>query len=176
MVMDDANLDLAVEGCLWGGFGTSGQRCTAASRVVVHQTVYRRFLEQFVERARALRVGDGLEPSTQMGPSISQGQLETVTKYVQIGTAGGPARWGLARLAETLGQADDASALYAEALDAARAVGARPMQARIALHFGRFVAAREPRRAKLLLEEGARLASELGMAGLVRYSNESARR
>jgi aldehyde dehydrogenase (NAD+) len=89
MVMDDANLDLAVEGCLWGGFGTSGQRCTAASRVVVHQTVYRRFLEQFVERARALRVGDGLEPSTQMGPSISQGQLETVTKYVQIGTQEG---------------------------------------------------------------------------------------
>jgi alpha-ketoglutaric semialdehyde dehydrogenase len=89
MVMDDANLDLAVEGCLWGGFGTSGQRCTAASRVVVHQTVYRRFLEQFAERARALRVGDGLEPSTQMGPSISQGQLETVTKYVQIGTQEG---------------------------------------------------------------------------------------
>jgi aldehyde dehydrogenase (NAD+) len=89
MVMDDANLDLAVEGCLWGGFGTSGQRCTAASRVVVHQTVYRRFLDQFVERARALRVGDGLEPSTQMGPSISQGQLETVTKYVQIGSQEG---------------------------------------------------------------------------------------
>ena len=89
MVMDDANLDLAVEGCLWGGFGTSGQRCTAASRVVVHQAVYRRFLEQFVARARTLRVGDGLDPSTQMGPSISQGQLETVTKYVQIGTQEG---------------------------------------------------------------------------------------
>jgi hypothetical protein len=89
---------------------------------------------------------------------------------------GGPARWALARLAETLGQADDAAALVAEALDAARAVGARPMQARIALHFGRFVATREPRRAKLLLEEGARLAAELGMAGLVGYSNESARK
>jgi aldehyde dehydrogenase (NAD+) len=89
MVMDDANLNLAVEGCLWGGFGTSGQRCTAASRVVVHQAVYRRFLEQFVARAGALRVGDGLDPSTQMGPSISQGQLETVTKYVQIGTQEG---------------------------------------------------------------------------------------
>lgn len=89
---------------------------------------------------------------------------------------GGPARWALARLAETLGQADDAIALYAEALDAARVVGARPMQARIALHFGRFVAAREPRRAKLLLEQAGRLAAELGMAGLVRYSNESARK
>jgi len=89
MVMDDANLDLAVEGCLWGGFGTSGQRCTAASRVVVHQAVYRRFLEQFVARASTLRVGDGLDPSTQMGPSISQDQLETVTEYVQIGTQEG---------------------------------------------------------------------------------------
>src|SRR5437762_3797536 len=59
MVMDDANLELAVEGCLWGGFGTTGQRCTAASRVVVHEKVYRAFLDSFVARARALRVGDG---------------------------------------------------------------------------------------------------------------------
>jgi len=85
MIMDDANLELAVEGCLWGGFGTSGQRCTAASRVVVHQTVYRQFLEQFVARAAALRVGNGIDPSSQMGPSISRGQLETVMSYVEIG-------------------------------------------------------------------------------------------
>jgi acyl-CoA reductase-like NAD-dependent aldehyde dehydrogenase len=85
MIMDDADLELAVEGCLWGGFGTSGQRCTAASRVVVHEKVYRSFLEQFAARARALRVGNGLEPATQMGPSVSQGQLETVMKYVEIG-------------------------------------------------------------------------------------------
>jgi len=85
IVMDDANLELAVEGCLWGGFGTTGQRCTAASRVVVHEKVYRSFLEEFVARARALRVGDGLDPKTQMGPSVSQGQLDTVMKYVEIG-------------------------------------------------------------------------------------------
>src|SRR5580765_2797927 len=85
MIMEDANLELAVEGCLWGGFGTSGQRCTAASRVVVHERVYRPFLEQFVARAQALRVGDGLDTSTQMGPSVSRGQLETVVKYVAIG-------------------------------------------------------------------------------------------
>jgi aldehyde dehydrogenase (NAD+) len=85
MVMDDANLELAVEGCLWGGFGTSGQRCTAASRVVVHEKVYKPFLEQFVARAKTLRVGDGLDPATQMGPSVSRGQLETVMKYVEIG-------------------------------------------------------------------------------------------
>jgi alpha-ketoglutaric semialdehyde dehydrogenase len=85
MVMDDANLDLAVEGCLWGGFGTTGQRCTAASRVVVHDSVYRAFLDRFVARARTLRIGDGLDPATDMGPSISRGQLETVLQYVQIG-------------------------------------------------------------------------------------------
>ena len=85
MVMDDANVELAVDGCLWGGFGTSGQRCTAASRVVVHEKVYASFVEQFVARAKALRVGDGLDPKTQMGPSVSQGQLETVMKYVAIG-------------------------------------------------------------------------------------------
>src|SRR4051812_4701766 len=85
MVMDDANLELAVEGSLWGGFGTSGQRCTAASRVVVHEKVYPQFVEQFVARAKMLRVGDGLDPATQMGPSVSRGQLETVMKYVEIG-------------------------------------------------------------------------------------------
>src|SRR3954465_2344060 len=60
MVMDDADLELAVEGCLWGGFGTSGQRCTAASRVVVHEKVYKAFVDQFVARASALRVGNGI--------------------------------------------------------------------------------------------------------------------
>jgi acyl-CoA reductase-like NAD-dependent aldehyde dehydrogenase len=84
-VMDDAKLDLAVEGCLWGGFGTSGQRCTAASRVVVHEKVYREFLNQFIARAQALRVGDGLDPKTEMGPVVSQNQLDTVMKYVAIG-------------------------------------------------------------------------------------------
>ncbi len=85
MIMDDANLELAVEGCLWGGFGTTGQRCTAASRVVVHEKVYASFLEQFVARARALRVGNGLDAASQVGPSVSRGQLETVMKYVSIG-------------------------------------------------------------------------------------------
>jgi len=85
MVMDDARLELAVEGCLWGGFGTTGQRCTAASRVVVHEQVYEAFLEQFVARAKALRVGDGLDPATQMGPSVSEGQRETVSQYVEVG-------------------------------------------------------------------------------------------
>jgi aldehyde dehydrogenase (NAD+) len=86
MVMDDANIDLAVDGCVWGGFGTTGQRCTAASRVVVHEKVYKTFLDKFVARTRALRVGDGLDPDTHVGPSVSDGQLNTVMSYVEIGT------------------------------------------------------------------------------------------
>ena len=83
MILDDANLELAVDGCLWGGFGTTGQRCTAASRVVVHEKVYTAFLEQFVARARSLVVGDGLREETQMGPSNSDSQLKTVVQYVR---------------------------------------------------------------------------------------------
>jgi aldehyde dehydrogenase (NAD+) len=85
LIMDDAQLDLAVEGCVWGGFGTTGQRCTAASRVVVHEKVYDLFMDDFVKRVRALRVGNGLDDRVQMGPSVSDGQLDTVMKYVEIG-------------------------------------------------------------------------------------------
>jgi aldehyde dehydrogenase (NAD+) len=85
IIMDDAQLELAVDGCLWGGFGTTGQRCTAASRVVVHEAVYDAFVEAFVERARALRVGDGIDPAVQMGPVVSDAQLATVQRYVEIG-------------------------------------------------------------------------------------------
>jgi alpha-ketoglutaric semialdehyde dehydrogenase len=83
--MDDANLELAGDGCLWGGFGTAGQRCTAASRVVVHEKVHDAFVEQFVARAQSLVVGDGMNEETQVGPSNSESQLQTVMNYVQIG-------------------------------------------------------------------------------------------
>jgi alpha-ketoglutaric semialdehyde dehydrogenase len=89
IVMDDANLDLAIEGAVWGGFGTSGQRCTAASRVAVQKGVYREFVEKFVARVKALKVGDGLDAATQMGPCINEQQLQTVMKYVGIGSGEG---------------------------------------------------------------------------------------
>jgi aldehyde dehydrogenase (NAD+) len=85
MVMDDANLELVLEGALWGGFGTTGQRCTAASRLIVHEKVYDAFVKAFIPRVRALRVGDGLDPKTMVGPSISEKQLEKVKSYVEIG-------------------------------------------------------------------------------------------
>jgi aldehyde dehydrogenase (NAD+) len=85
IVMDDANLELAVEGAVWGGFGTSGQRCTAASRVAVHKTIYREFLDLFAKRVRALKIGDGLDRDTEIGPVVNETQLQTVMKYVEIG-------------------------------------------------------------------------------------------
>ena len=85
MVMDDAKIDLAVEGAVWGGFGTTGQRCTAASRVIVHRKVYKEFIDRFVARAKTLIVGNGLDSSVEMGPSINEGQLNTVMEYVKIG-------------------------------------------------------------------------------------------
>jgi acyl-CoA reductase-like NAD-dependent aldehyde dehydrogenase len=85
LVLEDANLDLAIDGALWGGFGTTGQRCTAASRLGVHKSVYKEFVERFVERAKKLKVGNGLDASVEMGPCINEQQLNTVMSYVEIG-------------------------------------------------------------------------------------------
>src|SRR6266446_3408098 len=85
IVLDDANLDLAIEGGLWGGFGTTGQRCTATSRIIVQKGVYREFIERYVARAKKLKVGNGLDETTEMGPAINEKQLETDLSYVEIG-------------------------------------------------------------------------------------------
>jgi len=85
IVLDDANLDLALEGALWGAFGTTGQRCTATSRIIVQKGVYREFHERLVERAKKLKVGSGLDETVQMGPAINQKQLETDLSYVDVG-------------------------------------------------------------------------------------------
>jgi alpha-ketoglutaric semialdehyde dehydrogenase len=85
IVMDDADIDLAVDGAIWGAFGTTGQRCTASSRLIVHRNVVEEFSRKLVDRARALRVGNGLDETSEMGPCISESQRETVAKYVAIG-------------------------------------------------------------------------------------------
>jgi acyl-CoA reductase-like NAD-dependent aldehyde dehydrogenase len=85
LVMEDANLDLALDGAIWGGFGTTGQRCTAASRIGVHKSVYREFVSRLAERAQKLKVGNGLDPSVEVGPLINEQQLQTVMGYAEIG-------------------------------------------------------------------------------------------
>src|SRR3954470_19457577 len=85
IVLDDANLDLAVEGGLWGAFGTTGQRCTATSRIIVQKGVYGEFVERLVDRAKKLKVGNGLDENVQMGPAINEKQLQTDLSYIQIG-------------------------------------------------------------------------------------------
>jgi acyl-CoA reductase-like NAD-dependent aldehyde dehydrogenase len=85
IVMDDANLDLAVEGAIWGGFGTTGQRCTASSRVVIHRKVYDVFVEKFKAAASRLRLGDGLQKDVDVGPVINESQFNKIMKYIEIG-------------------------------------------------------------------------------------------
>ncbi|OGP61792.1 MAG: aldehyde dehydrogenase [Deltaproteobacteria bacterium RBG_13_47_9] len=85
IVMDDANLDLAIEGAIWGGFGTTGQRCTAASRVVVHKKVYQKFTERFKAAASCLRLGEGLRKSSDVGPVINESQFNKILHYIEIG-------------------------------------------------------------------------------------------
>ena len=85
IVMDDARLDLAVDGALWGAFGTAGQRCTATSRVIVHKKVHKEFVDRLVQRTSDLKVGDGLDETVHVGPIINEQQLRRVMDYVQIG-------------------------------------------------------------------------------------------
>ncbi|MGB7168639.1 MAG: aldehyde dehydrogenase family protein, partial [Acidobacteriaceae bacterium] len=84
IVLEDANLDLAVDGALWGAFGTTGQRCTATSRIIVHRSIAEEFIAKLVARAKALKVGDGLDESVQVGPQVNRAQIETSTSYCQI--------------------------------------------------------------------------------------------
>jgi alpha-ketoglutaric semialdehyde dehydrogenase len=85
IIMDDADIDNAVEGSLWGAFGTSGQRCTASSRLVVHKKVYKKFTEKLVEKVKALRVGNGLDAKTEVGPVINQAAMDKILNYIEIG-------------------------------------------------------------------------------------------
>jgi alpha-ketoglutaric semialdehyde dehydrogenase len=85
IVLDDANLELALEGGLWGAFGTTGQRCTATSRVIVQKGVYGEFIREFVDRARKLKIGNGLDETVDVGPAINKAQLKTDLDYIRIG-------------------------------------------------------------------------------------------
>ena len=85
VVLADADLDLAVDGIIWSAFGTTGQRCTACSRVVVEESVAERLMAKLEPRVRALRLGDGLAPATDVGPLINEAAAAKVEEYVEIG-------------------------------------------------------------------------------------------
>jgi alpha-ketoglutaric semialdehyde dehydrogenase len=89
LVMPGADLDLAVDGAVWAAFGTSGQRCTAASRLIVHRDVMPEFRERLVAKANSLVLGDGLQPTTQMGPVINERAMNTILDYIRIGQSEG---------------------------------------------------------------------------------------
>src|SRR5688572_4587020 len=85
IVLDDADLDLALEGVLWGAFGTTGQRCTATSRLILQKGIHDRFLGLLVDRVKALKLGDGRKTGTDVGPLINESAVEKVERYVDIG-------------------------------------------------------------------------------------------
>jgi aldehyde dehydrogenase (NAD+) len=89
IVLDDANLDLALDGALWGAFGTTGQRCTATSRILLQRGIAAEFTERFVARARKLRVGNGLDEEVEVGPQVNQQQIDTSAKYVALAQSEG---------------------------------------------------------------------------------------
>ena len=89
IVLDDANLELALDGALWGAFGTTGQRCTATSRILLQKGIAAEFTAKLVARAKALKVGNGLDESVQVGPQVNESQIATSTKYVDIATKEG---------------------------------------------------------------------------------------
>ena len=84
IVLEDANLDLAIDGAVWGSFGTTGQRCTATSRIIVDKKIANEFTSRLVSRAQSLRVGNGLEEGMEMGPQINPQQIETSERYVKV--------------------------------------------------------------------------------------------
>jgi aldehyde dehydrogenase (NAD+) len=84
IVMDDANLELALDGVLWGAFGTTGQRCTATSRLILHEKIYDAFIEKLKIKSQNLKLGSGLNSSTQMGPVINQKAVSKIEKYFEI--------------------------------------------------------------------------------------------
>ncbi|HEX2712197.1 MAG TPA: aldehyde dehydrogenase family protein [Candidatus Acidoferrales bacterium] len=85
VVLADADLPLAVEASVFGAFASTGQRCTATSRVVVEEKVADQFVERLVERARKFKVGNGLEPNVDMGPAVDEAQMKTDLRYIEIG-------------------------------------------------------------------------------------------
>ncbi len=100
IIWEDANIDLAVDGALFGAFGTAGQRCTATSRLLVHTNIYQKFMDSFLRRVKAFKIGDPLDPKTDMGPVAGPSQEKTILNYIEIGKKEANLVYGGRRLSE----------------------------------------------------------------------------
>ncbi|WEU41047.1 MAG: aldehyde dehydrogenase family protein [Candidatus Odinarchaeum yellowstonii] len=89
IVLEDADIDLAVNGAVWGGYGTAGQRCTAASRLIVQERIFEKFKEKLVNEVKKLKIGSGLDENVNIGPLVSESQRKRVHNYTQIGVGEG---------------------------------------------------------------------------------------
>ena len=89
IVMEDADLELALEGAIWGAFGTTGQRCTATSRLILHRDIKDKFTDMLIERTRQLKLGAGINPNTDVGPLVNSAQLQRVSDYLEIARSEG---------------------------------------------------------------------------------------
>ncbi len=85
ILMDDADLQLALDGVVWGAFGTTGQRCTATSRLLLHEKIHDKFIEMLVRRVERLRVGNGNDAGVDMGPVINAEQMQRILDYIELG-------------------------------------------------------------------------------------------
>ncbi len=85
IVMPDADMELALNGVLWGAFGTTGQRCTATSRLILHQDIHDKFIEMLLERVQKLKIGNGSNEGIEVGPIINKGQRDNIERYVALG-------------------------------------------------------------------------------------------
>ena len=111
ILLADADLDKALEGIVQGAFGSTGQRCTATSRVIVEEGIYDQFMDQLLDRTANLKIGDGLDPEVDISPLSSEAQLQKVMEYIGIGTEEG------ARLAfggHALSEGDYSQGYYVE--------------------------------------------------------------
>jgi alpha-ketoglutaric semialdehyde dehydrogenase len=89
VVLEDCDIDLAVESTVQGAFGSTGQRCTATSRAVVVNQIADEFVQRIAKRAQSMRIGAGVDPQTEMGPSVDENQFKTVLRYIDVGREDG---------------------------------------------------------------------------------------
>lgn len=100
IVWEDANFELAVDGALFGAFGTAGQRCTATSRIIIHKNAYQNFMDLFIQRVKNFKIGDPLDSKTDMGPVAGPSQEKTILSYIEIGKKEANLIFGGKRLTE----------------------------------------------------------------------------